>query len=247
MNGQGGTGRPTVRGWIRDRLLVNAVVDPDEAAARLPSDLRPHVTEQGTVVGCCLLDIGQVRPAWVPSAAGRPVWAVAHRISVEWDSPSGELVVGVYVPVRHTSSRLAISLGGRWFPGVHEPAQIAIERSSGTLRWSMAPVADRTALAIAVEVSDVGGQRAVISNEPVGATCLAANIGLSPDHHGRLEAAAMTPQHRMAQEVAVESLDSAFLDGFTTAAIAPSYRMTEVAVTWSRASAPEPADQRVPA
>jgi hypothetical protein len=45
---------PLVRGVIRRRLLVNAVVDPDEAAARLPVGLRPHVTDLGTVVGCCL-------------------------------------------------------------------------------------------------------------------------------------------------------------------------------------------------
>lgn len=48
-----------VRGVLRRRLLVNAVVDPDEAAARLPICLRPHETPLGTVVGCCLLDIAE--------------------------------------------------------------------------------------------------------------------------------------------------------------------------------------------
>ena len=59
-----------IRGTIRRRLLVNAVVDPDEAARRLPVGLRPHVTALGTVVGCCLLEIDRIRPAYLPERAG---------------------------------------------------------------------------------------------------------------------------------------------------------------------------------
>ena len=51
-------------------LLINAVVDPDEAAARLPVGLRPHVTDVGTVVGCCLLDVVRLRPAGLPGRGG---------------------------------------------------------------------------------------------------------------------------------------------------------------------------------
>src|SRR5262245_12159607 len=101
---------------IRRRLLLNAVVDPDEAAARLPTGVRPHVTPLGTIVGCCLLEIDHARPAGLPAAAGMSVLAAAHRISVEWDEPDdpgGPPTVGVYVPVRHTGSRLGAALGGR--------------------------------------------------------------------------------------------------------------------------------------
>src|SRR5437660_3142757 len=65
-----GTGERAVRGVLRRRLLVNAVVDPDEAAGRLPAGLRPHETPLGTVVGCCLLDITDLRPRLLPAAAG---------------------------------------------------------------------------------------------------------------------------------------------------------------------------------
>ncbi len=107
-----GTLAPAIRGTIRHRLLVNAVVDPDEAASRLPDGVRPHVTDLGTVVGVCLLEIGAIRPAGVPAAVGTTVRAAAHRISVEWDSRSGASVTGVYVPVRHTDSRLAVVVAG---------------------------------------------------------------------------------------------------------------------------------------
>ena len=61
-----------IRGTIHRRLLVNAVVDPDEAARRLPVGLRPHVTALGTVVGCCLLEIDRIRPAFLPAPALSP-------------------------------------------------------------------------------------------------------------------------------------------------------------------------------
>ena len=61
---------PTVHGQLRRRLLVNVLVDPDEAADRLPSGVRPHVAEGGTVVGCCLLDIRELRPSPLPRQVG---------------------------------------------------------------------------------------------------------------------------------------------------------------------------------
>lgn len=56
----------TIRGTIRRRLLVNALVDPDEAASHLPAGLRPHKVAGGTLVGCCLLDIDSIWPALLP-------------------------------------------------------------------------------------------------------------------------------------------------------------------------------------
>ena len=97
-------------GTIRRRLLVNALVDPDEAAGHLPTGLRPHVTEGGTVIGCCLLDIDAIRPASLPAGVGSRLRAAAHRISVEWEDGAGATSVGVYVPVRHTDSRAATKL-----------------------------------------------------------------------------------------------------------------------------------------
>src|SRR5882724_3945498 len=128
---------PAVLGTLRRRLLVNAVVDPDEAARRLPPGIRPHVTAAGTVVGCCLLDIEHLRPAWLPARAGIALRAAAHRISAEWEDDDGELVVGVYVAERRTDSRLAVALGGRWFPGVHRPAHVVLRETPQGLAWSV--------------------------------------------------------------------------------------------------------------
>ena len=45
-------------------------------------------------------------------------------------------------------------------------------------------------------------------------TCVDPTLGLSPDHHGRLEAARMAPDGRNVRAVQVDELRSTFLDGF---------------------------------
>lgn len=231
----------TLRGDLRRRLLVNAVVDPDEAASRLPPGVWPHVTGLGTVVGCCLLEIDRLRPERLPEVAGIGLRAAAHRISVEWDDGTDEPAMGVYVPARSTDSRLAVVLGGRLFPGVHRRTRVDIGVAPGGLSWSVGDERrpDEFAIRVAVSLPRNGCDRSPIEAcDPIAGACLGATIGLSPDHAGALEAARMEPDHRRARAVVVEDLDSAFISSFATAAPAPAYLMEDVGVTWSRAAAP---------
>jgi hypothetical protein len=222
-----------VRGVLRRRLLVNAVVDPEEAALRLPAGLRPHVTALGTVVGCCLLDITELRPRPLPAAVGIRQRAAAHRISVEWGSEHGETIVGVWVPDRRTDARLAVALGGRWFPGVHKPADVSIDLRADGLSWRFDDAGD---FLIDVDVSVPCAPVEVC--EVVAGTCLAATVGISADHRGGLEAARMQPDHRNARQVVVEKLESRFIEGFRSAVPAPTYLMENVSVTWTPARRP---------
>jgi hypothetical protein len=227
-------------------LLVNAVVDPDEAARRLPQGFGPHVTADGTVVGCCLLEIEAIRPAGLPAFVGQRLRAAAHRISVEWDDGAGETVTGVFVPVRHTDSRLAVALGGRWFPGVHERAHIEVLASEFDLRWRVDPF-EAVGLGIRVAASVSADASAGAMCDQVGATCLGASVGVSPDRRGRLEAARMELAHRDARAVTIESLESGFLDSFSTATLSTSYLICDADVTWTRAAAPAIVSEGVPA
>lgn len=231
--------RRGVCGTIRRRLLVNATVDPDEVSTRLPGDLRPHATSMGTVVGCCLLDIEAIRPVLMPAALGRQLRAAAHRISVEWEDLSGATRTGVYVPTRHTDSRLAGLLGGRLFPGVHEPAAIDIDATGTRLAWSCVPTHAAAAHTLRITAEIPGGTRPREA-DGVGRTCLGADLGLSPGRRGPLEAARMIPEHRRATAVGVTQLRSAFIDTFATAEPATAYLMRDVDVVWT------PADSHLP-
>ncbi len=236
MSEQAVRGR-AIRGTIRRRLLVNALVDPDEAARHLPAGFRPHVVDGGTVVGCCLLDIDSIRPASLPGIVGTRFRAAAHRVSVEWEDEPRATTVGVYVPVRHADSRAARVLGGRWFPGVHRRASVELADDGRCLRWSVQPGHRATQYGVSV-IASIASSWTSMPCEPIGGTCLSAAVGLSPDRHGVLEAARMEPDHRRAQQVEIDYLDSAFLARFTTAQQAPSYLMRDVDVTWSEVSAP---------
>jgi hypothetical protein len=228
---------PTVQGILRRRLLLNALVDPAEAATRLPPGLRPHRTPVGTVVGCCLLEIEHLRPTGLPAALGVRMRAAAHRISVEWENEDGDRVVGVYVPERRTDSRLAVALGGRWFPGVHRPADIVVrDRAEG---FTCAVRGGDCSITAQVKVADAASTD--LACDPIAGACIGADVGLSTTHRGRLEGARMEPSRRAAREVVVEAFESTFLAGFATAEPAPAYLMQDVPVTWARAAAPRSA------
>jgi hypothetical protein len=186
------------------------------------------------VVGCCLLDVESVRPATLPARLGTRLRAAAHRVSVEWEDDVGETIVGVYVPVRLTNSRAARVLGGRWFPGVHRSASIALVDESPHLHWSIEPTDRATGYRVDVRATITSSSQC----DPIGATCLRATVGLSPDHHGALEAALMQPEHRRPLRVEIDHLDSEFIAGFRTARPAPSYLMSDVHVTWTKVQQP---------
>lgn len=210
---------------------MNAVVDPDEAANRLPVGLRPHVIGDGTLVGCCLLDVEAIRPAGWPTLVGVHVRAAAHRISAEWVDRDGELVVGVFIPGRVSSSRAARAVGGRGFPGVYRAATTDVVDGGERIAWSVAPRSNADfGLRVAAVVA--AGDASKVC-EPIGGTCLDAVVGLSPGRDGRLEGARMEPAHRRAVPVELEGLDSPFLDTFATRRRAPSYLMRGVPVVWS--------------
>lgn len=211
---------------------MNALVDPDEVSARLPQGARPHVTELGTVVGCCLLEIDGLRPSALPPPAGVRLRAAAHRISVEWHDESGETVVGVYVPMRLTDSRLAVMLGGRLFPGVHRRARLQVDASARRLFWVVGGIDDRNEFDLRIAVSKQPHGALDLTHEVVGTTCLGATVGLSPNRIGALEAVIMRPESRAAAAVRIDDFRSAFLDRFVTARPAPAFLMQDVGVMW---------------
>lgn len=222
----------SAQGRIDTRLLLNAIADPAEVAPRLPDGVRPHGTEGGgTVVGCCLLEIGDLRPRGMPAFVGVRMRAVAHRISTEWDTSTGGTEVGVFVPMRHTDSRLASMVGGRLFPGMHQHAAIDLIRTPAHLEWKVGEPPFDNGFGLRVRVDT---QTPMVDPTPsVCATCVDPTLGLSPDHKGRLEAAHMAPEGRDVRAVHVEELQSTFFDSFVTATPATAYLMEHLGVRWS--------------
>lgn len=224
-----------IAGVVRRRLLVNSWADPDEVAKRLPTGMRPHVgSGGGVVVGCCMIEIESARPWPLPRRLGVTINAAAHRISVETGPPDAA-TRAVYVPMRHTDSRLAVFAGGRVFPGVHAPASVVIDSDTNSLSWSIRSESgnsegfDITASASLRKATEATSELAEIV---IGTT-----VGLSPARSlDRMETIEMRAARSEVLAVELTSLDSEFLASFTTAEPAETLLMNDAGVTWRPAS-----------
>lgn len=115
---------PPMVATIERRLLVNYCLDPDVARSMLPVGVRPQIVNDSAVAGVCLIRLHHLRPAILRRLeVGHTSENAAHRIAVEWDAADGPHT-GVYIPRRHSSSRLVRLVGGRIFPGTHAAARV---------------------------------------------------------------------------------------------------------------------------
>lgn len=175
---------PRLASTVERRLLVNYRVDPDVAQTLLPAHLRPQLVDGSAVAGICLIRLAHVRPAWVSARMGWGGENAAHRIAVEWDTPDG-VRTGVYIPMRHTASRLAVLAGGRIFPGTHTLAKITSQETQGRVAVSLdSPDAHVRAV---VELSPSISGTLFDTVESASEFFRKDSVGWSPDRHGRLE------------------------------------------------------------
>lgn len=99
-----------LRGRIERRLLVNCRVDPEVVVRVLPEPFRPQLVGDAAVTGMCLIRLAEVRPGRLPRWVGLHSENAAHRIAVEWDTPTG-IKSGFYIPRRYSNSWVNIALG----------------------------------------------------------------------------------------------------------------------------------------
>lgn len=144
---------PAVKGLIERRVLVNYRVDVDVLQRVLPPPFRVKVIADVGMAGVCLIRLGQVRPYFLPAMFGLSSENAAHRIAVEWDTPSG-VKEGVFVPRRDTSSFLNTVVGGRLFPGKHSRAKFDVLESGNDISISLRSVDGETRVAVDASVSD---------------------------------------------------------------------------------------------
>jgi uncharacterized protein DUF2071 len=134
-------------GIVERRLLVNYRTDPDVVARLLPAPLRPQLVNGHAVVGICLIRLGRLRPHRLPAGLGMRTENAAHRIAVQWDTPTGT-ASGVYIPRRDTNSRSTALAGGRLFPGEHHRAHFTVTEDAHDLRVAYRGTDDTTAVRI---------------------------------------------------------------------------------------------------
>jgi hypothetical protein len=112
---------PVIQGVIDRRILVNFRVDPEVLARELPEPFKPKLVGGYGIGGVCLIRLKHIRPSFVHTSIGLSSENAAHRIAVIWEE-GGQMLEGVFIPRRDTSSRMNTLVGGRLFPGEHHHA-----------------------------------------------------------------------------------------------------------------------------
>lgn len=144
---------PTITGIISRRLLLNYRIDADVVRGILPERFTPKLVGDHAVGGICLIRLEEVRAKGLPRFVGISSENCAHRFAVEWQDDSGRHCEGVYIPRRHTGSRLNALTGGRIFPGVHHLSQFTVSDEKGRISLQVLPTGTMEPL-VDIEVSE---------------------------------------------------------------------------------------------
>jgi hypothetical protein len=213
---------PTIAGTIERRLLLNYRVEPDVVQDLLPPPFRPHLTPGGgALAGICFVALRHHRPRGLPGFVGLRSEGAAHRFAVEWDDPEAPdgRRVGVYIRRRDTASLVNRVVGGRLFPGEHEPARFEVEDEPERLRVAFASGDGAVAADVTVEPSTTFTSATGLFADLAGASAFfaAGSVAYSETRAGgRFDGVELETPAWHVDPVAIVDASSTFFDGLGT-------------------------------
>lgn len=229
---------PVMAGVVVRRLLVNYRTDPEVTARLLPTPLRPHLVNGHAVAGICLIRLGGLRPRPLPARIGIRTENAAHRIAVEWDTPTG-VATGVYIPRRDTGSRATALAGGRLFPGEHHRARWDVVEGDQELRVAFRSIDNTGAVRVHVRVSATWPGSALFADLAEASEFFRqGSAGYSETTNGsRLDGLELRSSSWTIEPVEVADLHSTFFEDRTlfpagTAELDGALLMRDLPVTW---------------
>ena len=204
---------PELQGVIRRRMLVNFRADPEVVRRLLPAPFEPKLHAGQALVGICLIRLEAIRPSGWPAWCGLSSENAAHRIAVEW-TEGGERREGVFVPRRHTGSRLNRVAGGRIFPGEQLAARFDVEDAGGVVRLRMRAEDRRTTVEVVGQETDaLPADSCFASLAESSAFFAAGSVGYSANHGGaRADGLELVTDQWTVKPLQVEAVTSSFFD-----------------------------------
>jgi hypothetical protein len=202
-----------ISGVIERRILANYRIDAEAVSRVLPAPFRPKLVSGFAIGGICLIRLGQMRPAWFPAGWGLRSENAAHRIAVEWQD--GEVLrQGVYIPRRHTNSRLNVLAGGLVFPVVQQLARFAVQETAERVSVHVNSFDDKTSIHVAGRVSAEWPGGSVFTDlQSASDFFRGGSLGYSADAHGRRYYGIELDCEKWQVEVlAVERMESSFFE-----------------------------------
>ncbi|MDN3496943.1 DUF2071 domain-containing protein [Planococcus sp. APC 4015] len=239
---------PRMAATIERRLLVNYRVDPAVIARLLPDGLRPQIVDGSAVAGVCLIRLGDFRPAWFAPKVGHRSESAAHRVAVEWIGPDGRQT-GVFIPRRHSASRLARVAGGRVFPGVHEHARVRSVESDSDVSVTV-DAADLQVVIDAHVVPSKSFESSLFADLSAASEFFRKDaVGWSPTRAGTLEPLRLDTNAWRVEPARATRVESSFFDELPSGSAVFDHVlvMRDVPVVWSSPGQAAPVDHARPA
>ena len=194
-------------------MLVNFRADPEVVRRLLPAPFKPKRHAGHAMVGICLIRLEAIRPTGWPAWCGLSSENAAHRIAVEWQE-GGARREGVFIPRRHTGSRLNQLAGGRLFPGEQLAADFSVDDARGSVRLRMQSKDGRTTVAVVGKETDAlpaGSCFATLADS--SAFFAAGSVGYSANHGGsRADGLELATAQWTVRPLQVETVTSSFFD-----------------------------------
>jgi hypothetical protein len=194
-------------------MLVNFRADPEIVRLLLPAPFKPKRHAGYALVGICLIRLEAIRPTGWPAWCGLSSENAAHRIAVEWEE-GGERREGVFVPRRHTGSRLNQLAGGRLFPGEQLAANFHVDDAAGSIRLRMQAKDGRTSVEVVGQETDaLPSGSCFASVEDSSAFFAAGSVGYSANQGGaRADGLELVTDRWTVRPLRVEAVTSSFFD-----------------------------------
>jgi hypothetical protein len=229
-----------IEGKIARRVVVNLRVAPDVLAPLIPAPFQLKIVDGWAIAGVCLTRLQQMRPVGLPAFIGLDNENSAHRVVVTWTDESGETHDGVYLPIRHTDSKVTIVVGQKLFPAELTYAKIqSAETDAGV------DVRLRTD-----DGFNVHFKGTFVENMPVGSVFKSAGdlsdfqyqakIGFWPRKEGGYDAHRLEVDKWQGRSMSVDFFESSFFSDatmFPAGSVAPdsAFAMYDIQHRWRQA------------
>jgi uncharacterized protein DUF2071 len=217
---------------------VNYRVDPEAIARVLPEPFRPQLVRDAAIAGICLIRLGHMRPIHLPLWLGLTSENAAHRVAVEWDTPTGPQT-GVYIPRRDSGSWVNIALGGRIYPGEHHRARFQVEETDQHIRVAYTARDGSAQVDVSVHPSEqLSGSRLFADLAAASAFFEAGAVGYSATRRPeRFDGLKLRTSAWRVEPAVVDHAHSSFFDDLTrfpagTAELDSALLMRRVPVVW---------------
>ena len=235
---------PVLQGTIELQVLVVYRLDPSTILDLIPAPFEAQLVNDLAVGTISLSRLTDVRPQGLPSWLGVSGEHSTHSFAVKW-TDHRRPAVGVFIPRRHTSSRLTAAIGDRLFPGAYGRADFAVEQQGADVHVAFASPEGSCGVDAAVSVvDDLSGSELFASTDEASQHFRRGAVGYSLRRKGGLlDGVEMRTRTWRIEPARIIHVQSSYFDDVTvfpagSAVVDSAFVMREISADWRAAPPP---------